>query len=150
MDYGICNVRTYVNACDCTLESTDTRKRVCTENWLWEKNPLPHRGIEPSSAAWRSDALTNWAASHIHIHEKSIPPSNLPSIFIRLGSVRKTADSSLRGLRDGYRFLKCYNYPHPLPPSSLPSLGKGGVHHTLRKNDKIQNLAKGKGLYTGK
>ena len=21
------------------------RKRVCTESWLWEKNPLPHRGI---------------------------------------------------------------------------------------------------------
>ena len=33
------------------------RKRVCTESWLWEKNPLPHRGIEPASAACRSDAL---------------------------------------------------------------------------------------------
>ena len=42
---------------------TDTRKRVCTESWLWEKNPLPHRGIEPASAVWRSDVLTNWATS---------------------------------------------------------------------------------------
>ena len=33
------------------------RKTVCTESWLWEKNPLPHRGIEPASAACRSDAL---------------------------------------------------------------------------------------------
>ena len=41
------------------------RKRVCTESWLWEKNPLPHRGIEPASAAWRSDALPNWATSHL-------------------------------------------------------------------------------------
>ena len=32
-----------VNACDCTRGCTDTCKRVCTENWLWEKNPLPHR-----------------------------------------------------------------------------------------------------------
>ena len=32
------------------------RKRVCSESWLWEKNPLPHRGIEPASAAWWSDA----------------------------------------------------------------------------------------------
>ena len=36
---------------------TDTRKRVCTESCLWEKNLLPHRGIEPASAACRSDAL---------------------------------------------------------------------------------------------
>ena len=38
-----------------------THIRVCTESWLWEKNPLPHWGIEPASVAWRSDALTNWA-----------------------------------------------------------------------------------------
>ena len=30
----------------------------------WEKNPVPHWGIEPASAAWWSDALTNWATSH--------------------------------------------------------------------------------------
>ena len=42
---------------------TNTRKRVFTECWLGEKKPLPHRGIEPASAAWRSDALTNWATS---------------------------------------------------------------------------------------
>ena len=29
----------------------------------WEKISLPHRGIEPASAAWRSDALTDWATS---------------------------------------------------------------------------------------
>ena len=32
-------------------------KRVCTESWLLEKNPLPHRGIEPAPAACRSNAL---------------------------------------------------------------------------------------------
>ena len=32
-------------------------KRVCTESWLWEKDPLPPRGIEPASATCRSDAL---------------------------------------------------------------------------------------------
>ena len=51
------------NACNCTQGCMDTRKRVCTESWLREKNPLPHRGIEPVLAAWRSDALTNWATS---------------------------------------------------------------------------------------
>ena len=30
-------------------------KLVCTESWLWKENPLPHRGIEPVSVAWRSD-----------------------------------------------------------------------------------------------
>ena len=61
MDYRIFNVCTDANVCDCTRGCTGTRKRVCTESWLWEKNLLPHRGIEPASAAWRSDALTNWA-----------------------------------------------------------------------------------------
>ena len=38
---------------------TDSRKRVSTESWLGEKNPLPQRGIELVSVAW----LTNWATS---------------------------------------------------------------------------------------
>ena len=36
------------------------RKRVCTESWLWEKNALPHQGIEPASVlrlVLESDAL---------------------------------------------------------------------------------------------
>ena len=51
MDYRIFNVRTDVNACVCTQGCTDTRKRVCNERSLWVKNHLPHRGIEPASAA---------------------------------------------------------------------------------------------------
>ena len=39
-------------------------KRVCTESWLWEENPLLHWEIEPVSAAWQSGSLTNWATSH--------------------------------------------------------------------------------------
>ena len=54
---------TCAQMCVFTRGCTDTRKRVCTESWLWEKNPLPHRWIEPASAAWRSDALTNWATA---------------------------------------------------------------------------------------
>ena len=33
------------------------RKRVCTESWLWKKNPSLHRGIEPVSAACRTEAV---------------------------------------------------------------------------------------------
>ena len=36
------------------------RKRVCTGSWLWEKNPLPQRGLEPASLlrlALQLDAL---------------------------------------------------------------------------------------------
>ena len=32
MDNGIFNVRTDVNACDCTRGCTDTRNRLCTES----------------------------------------------------------------------------------------------------------------------
>ena len=47
--FGIFNVSTNVDACDCTRGLYGHRKRVCTESWLWEKNPLPHRGLELSS-----------------------------------------------------------------------------------------------------
>ena len=32
-------------------------KRVCTKSWSWEKNPLPHRGIEPAPTACYFDPL---------------------------------------------------------------------------------------------
>ena len=54
---GIFNVRTDVNACDCTWRLYGYRTRVCTESSLWEKNHLPHRGIESALAACRSGAL---------------------------------------------------------------------------------------------
>ena len=60
---GSFNVRTDVNARGCARTCTDTRKRVRAESWLREKNPLPHRGIEPAGLGGvpvrRS---TNWAS----------------------------------------------------------------------------------------
>ena len=50
--FGFFNVRTDGDACDCTRGLYGHRKRVCTESWLWEKNPLP------GFPAGRS---TNWA-----------------------------------------------------------------------------------------
>ena len=52
-DYRIFNMRTDVNADNYTRVCTDTVR----ESALWEKNPSPHRGIEPTSAACRFDAL---------------------------------------------------------------------------------------------
>ena len=48
---------TDVNACNCTWRVWGQRKRVCTESWLWEENPLPHQGIRFASGACWSDAL---------------------------------------------------------------------------------------------
>ena len=58
--FGIFNVRTAVDACDCTRGPYGHRQRVCTGNRLWEKNSLPHRVLEPASVlrlACQSDAL---------------------------------------------------------------------------------------------
>ena len=63
MDYRIFNVRTDVNECGCTRGCRDS-VRICTESWLMEKNPLPHLGIKPASAACRSDALP----TDLHTH----------------------------------------------------------------------------------
>ena len=49
-------MRTDVNACDCARGCTDTVREPALKV-DWEKNPLLHRGIEPASAACRSDAL---------------------------------------------------------------------------------------------
>ena len=54
------HVHTDVDACDCTRGLHWHRKRVCTESWLWEKNPLPQRGLEPASVlclVFQADAL---------------------------------------------------------------------------------------------
>ena len=64
MDYRIFNMRTSVDACDCTRGCTVT-VRVCTKCWPREKNPLPHWEIEPASAACRSDALPTELQPHI-------------------------------------------------------------------------------------
>ena len=49
--HGLFNVHTDVNAWGCTQRVYGHRKRVCTESWIWEKNPLHRRGIEPATAA---------------------------------------------------------------------------------------------------
>ena len=63
VDYRIFNVRTDVNACDCTRECTDTRKRVCTESWVWEKKNPCRTG--ESNLRQRRDGpmLYQWATS---------------------------------------------------------------------------------------
>ena len=53
-----------------TKECTDTVRESAlkVDSGEKKKNPLPHRGIEPTSAACRYDALTNWAASPPNPH----------------------------------------------------------------------------------
>ena len=46
--FEIFNVRTDVDACDCTRGLCRPHERVCTGSWLWEKSPLPHLGLEPA------------------------------------------------------------------------------------------------------
>ena len=63
--FGIFSVRTDVHACDeGTWGLHGHHKRVCTESWLQEKNPLPHRAIEPGSAACRFHTLPTELPPH--------------------------------------------------------------------------------------
>ena len=57
------DVHTDVNACVCARGCTDT----VTESALkvdWKKNPLPHQGIKPASAACWSDAVPTHLQPH--------------------------------------------------------------------------------------
>ena len=66
-DCRIFNVRTDVNECEFTLACTDivTESALKVDSWR-KKNPSPHRGIEPASAAWLPDTLPSEVHSHLH------------------------------------------------------------------------------------
>ena len=64
MDYRIFNMCTDVNAFGCTQGVYRHHNRVCTESWLWEKNPLPHEAVKPGSAECRS----NFLLTELHPH----------------------------------------------------------------------------------
>ena len=58
--FGIFNMDTDADACDCTRGLYGHRKSVCAGSWLWEKTPLPHWGLKLVSVlrlAFLSDAL---------------------------------------------------------------------------------------------
>ena len=65
MDYRIFNMHTDVNAQQ--GECVDT-VCICTESKLWEKIPMPQLGIEPVSAACRSNILP----TELHPHPSSL------------------------------------------------------------------------------
>ena len=57
------NVRTAVLACTKGTVRGHS-KTVCIGRWFWEKNPLPHRGLEPASVlrpAFSVGRSTSWA-----------------------------------------------------------------------------------------
>ena len=67
-------IQIVMHACNCTqARGVWTHVWVCTESWLWEKNALPHRGIKPTSAGWRSDALTHWATTPPNLWPRTTP-----------------------------------------------------------------------------
>ena len=77
MDYRIFIMRTDFHVCGCTWGMYGHRYRVCTESWLWEKNPLLHQGMESTSAACWSNTLP----TELHPHPTSFPKINDISIL---------------------------------------------------------------------
>ena len=65
MDYKILNMRTNVDECKCTRGCTDTERESELKGESGRKNPLQQRGIEPASAACRSDALPTELHPHL-------------------------------------------------------------------------------------
>ena len=58
--FGIFNVSTDFDVCDCTQGLSGHRKKACTGRQLWEKSPFLYWGLEPASVlhlAFESDAL---------------------------------------------------------------------------------------------
>ena len=56
-------------------------KRLSTESWLLEENPLPHREIELASAAYRSDTVPTELQAHIYdVNLGLFRPRNSPGL----------------------------------------------------------------------
>ena len=68
MDYAKFNVRTHVKMHAIAHGECKDTVGESTLKVDWEKNLLPHRGIEPASAVCRSDALP----TELHPHPYSI------------------------------------------------------------------------------
>ena len=65
----IFNMRSYITASNCTRGLYGHCRRVCTESWLGEKIPLPHRGIDPRRRAGSALCQLGYiSALRIHTH----------------------------------------------------------------------------------
>ena len=108
---------------------------VCTESWLWEKNPLKHWGTEPVSAAWWSDALTDRATAPLNQKQTK---SNVGGSTVTLQAAAKpvghsagsrelsdTFVSSIRALNDAqFAHLWCTRTEiHPLQACPVHETG---------------------------
>ena len=130
MDYGIFNMCTDVNACNCTWGCVDTI-RVCTESWLWEKNPLLHQGTKPVSAACWSDALPT--EQHPHPPFSCILPKCIPCFHFEIKLLQLSILNSLAAVE--FMIL----IPPALTSSKLPFSYKAvsnyrDSHGTLKKS----------------
>ena len=68
--FGIFNVRTDADVCDSTRRLYGHRKRISAGSGIYEKNPLPHLGLEPASVlhlAFRSDAVPTELSPPLYI-----------------------------------------------------------------------------------
>ena len=70
-------------------------KRVCTESWLWEKNPLPRQEIEHASAVRRTWHSTHWATSLPSLRRITCSVISPMSFLAALVSIRSVISSSL-------------------------------------------------------
>ena len=95
--FGSFNEHTDINPCNYSQGLHGHRERVCTEIWLWEKNPLPHRDSNQHqycTSAFQSDDLPT----------ELFPPQGGDS------SVVRAPDSWLKGRRFESLQKQCENF----------------------------------------
>ena len=103
--FGTFNMHANVEACNCTQGLDEHLKRVCSESWHWEKNPLPHCGIKPVSVALLSGLalsqlgytgksffinIFGWVAGDLIV---SLPASWHPTLFMSFSSINSEAEN---------------------------------------------------------
>ena len=86
-------------------------KRVCIGSWHGEKNPMPHRGLEPASGL--TIPLTEWSDCYVHVHPQ-VAAWKSPAQRARSGGQLWREHLSLHRLplHPGFHEIFCCQHQH--------------------------------------
>ena len=82
------------------------RKRVCTESWLWEENPLPHQKIQPVSEVCSSD--TSWMPYQLSYVPTPSCLCNEPTFLLRPQKTMQIVKERFHCVFHMYQLIKDY------------------------------------------
>ena len=107
-DFFMCILAHAITHGACTCRHV---KRVCIGSWRGEKNPMPHRGLEPASGL--AIPLTEWSDCYVYVHPQ-VAARKSPAQRARSGGQLWREHLSLHWLplHPGFHEIFCCQHQH--------------------------------------